>query len=161
VAGIVQASVSDYACAAPAIQAGRVRAVSVPAPQRLDLLSDVPTLAEQGITGADVCSWQGVVVSTSTPDAITVRLPAGLERALRNPEIAQRLRSASLEPFPGSSEQLRDLIASETAACAPLIRELGIALDSWRRKPDAGRIALGRRPTLLNRSSRRMWWRSA
>jgi len=130
VAGVVQASVSDYASAAPAIQGGRVRAVGIPAPQRLDLLPDVPTLAEQGITGADVYSWQGVVVPTGTPDAIVVRLQAELERALRNPEIAQRLRSVSLEPFPGSSEQLRDLIASETAIWGPLIRELGITLDS-------------------------------
>jgi tripartite-type tricarboxylate transporter receptor subunit TctC len=130
VAGVVQASVSDYASAAPAIQGGRVRAVGVPAAQRLDLLPDVPTLAEQGITGADVYSWQGVVVPAGTPDAIVVRLQAELERTLRTPEIAQRLRSVSLEPFPGSSAELRDLIASETAIWGPLIRELGITLDS-------------------------------
>jgi tripartite-type tricarboxylate transporter receptor subunit TctC len=130
VAGVVQASVSDYASAAPAIQGGRVRAVGIPAPQRLDLLPDVPTLAEQGINGADVYSWQGVAVPAGTPDAVVARLQAELERALRNPEIAQRLRSVSLEPFPGSSEQMRDLIASETAVWGPLIRELGITLDS-------------------------------
>jgi tripartite-type tricarboxylate transporter receptor subunit TctC len=130
VSGVVQASVSDYASAAPAIQGGRVRAVGVPAAQRLDLLPDVPTLAEQGITGADVYSWQGVVVPAGTPDAIVVRLQAELERTLRTPEIAQRLRSVSLEPFPGSSAELRDLIASETAIWGPLIRELGITLDS-------------------------------
>ncbi len=130
VAGVVQASVSDYASAAPAIQGARVRAIGIPAPQRLELLPDVPTFAEQGITGADVYSWQGVAVPAGTPDAIVVRLQAELERALRNPEIAQRLRSVSLEPFPGSSEQMRDLIASETAIWGPLIRDLGITLDS-------------------------------
>lgn len=129
VAGVVQASVSDYASAAPAIQGGRVRAVGIPAPQRLDLLPDVPTLLEQGITGADVYSWQGVVVPTGTPDAIVARLQTELERALRNPEIAQRLRAVSLVPFPGSSEQLRELIAGETSVWAPLIRELGLTLD--------------------------------
>ena len=130
VAGVVQASVSDYASAAPAIQGARVWAIGIPAPQRLELLPDVPTFAEQGITGADVYSWQGVAVPAGTPDAIVVRLQAELERALRNPEIAQRLRSVSLEPFPGSSEQMRDLIASETAIWGPLIRDLGITLDS-------------------------------
>ncbi len=130
IAGVVQATISDYASAAPALQGGRVRAVGVPAAQRLDLLPDVPTLVEQGITGADVYSWQGVVVPAGTPDAIVARLQAEIERVLRTPEIAQRLRSVSLEPFPGSSEQLRDLIASETAIWGPLIRDLGITLDS-------------------------------
>ncbi|MGG5822933.1 Bug family tripartite tricarboxylate transporter substrate binding protein [Falsiroseomonas sp. HW251] len=130
IAGVVQASVSDYASAAPAIQGGRVRAIAVPSPQRLALLPDVPTLAEQGITGADVYSWQGVVVPTGTPDAIVSRLQVELDRALRDPEIAQRLRSVSLEPFPGTSEQMRELIATETQIWAPLIRELGLTLDS-------------------------------
>jgi tripartite-type tricarboxylate transporter receptor subunit TctC len=130
IAGVVQASVSDYASAAPAIQGGRVRAIAVPSPQRLALLPNVPTLAEQGITGADVYSWQGVVVPTGTPDAIVARLQTELDRALRDPEIAQRLRSVSLEPFPGTSEQMRELIATETQIWAPLIRELGLTLDS-------------------------------
>jgi tripartite-type tricarboxylate transporter receptor subunit TctC len=130
VAGVVQAMVSDYASAATHIASGRVRAVAIPAPQRLALLPDVPTFAEQGITGADVYSWQGVVVPTGTPDAIVVRLQAELERALRNEEVATRLRGVSLEPFPGSSAEFAALIASETAIWAPLIRELGITLDS-------------------------------
>ena len=130
VAGVFQASVSDYASAPTAIKGGHVRAIGIPAPQRLDLLPDVPTLAEQGITGADVLSRQGVVVPSGTPAAIVARLQAELERALRNTEVAQRLRSVSLEPLPGSSEQMRDLIASETQVWAPLIREFGLTLDS-------------------------------
>jgi tripartite-type tricarboxylate transporter receptor subunit TctC len=130
VAGVVQASVSDIASAAAQLAAGRLRAIGIPAPQRLALLPDVPTLAEQGITGADIYSWQGVVVPAGTPDPIVTRLHQELDRALRNPEIAARLRGISLEPMPGTGADMQALMAAETQVWAPLIRELGITLDS-------------------------------
>jgi tripartite-type tricarboxylate transporter receptor subunit TctC len=130
VAGVVQASVADYPSSAPHIASGRVRVIGVPAPRRMEELPDVPTLAEQGIAGAEVYSWQGVVVPAGTPDAIVVRLQQELERALRTPELVARLKSVLLEPFPGSTAELQALITSETAIWGPLIRELGITLDS-------------------------------
>jgi tripartite-type tricarboxylate transporter receptor subunit TctC len=130
VAGVVQASVSDIASAAAQLAAGRIRAIGIPAPQRLALLPDVPTLAEQGITGADIYSWQGVVVPAGTPDPIVTRLHQELDRVLRNPEIVARLRGVSLEPLPGTGADMQALMAAETQVWAPLIRELGITLDS-------------------------------
>lgn len=130
VAGIVQASVSDLASASSQIEAGRVRVLGVHAPQRLDVLPNVPTLTEQGITGADVYSWQGIVFPAQTPDAIIERLQNAVQRVLANPEIIRRLRAAGLAPFPGSAASMRDLIRSETAVWAPLVKELGLTLDN-------------------------------
>ncbi|WP_439594844.1 Bug family tripartite tricarboxylate transporter substrate binding protein [Falsiroseomonas sp.] len=130
VAGQVQAMFIDYASGAPHIAAGRVRAIAIPAPQRLTLLPEVPTLAEQGLSGADIYSWQGVAVPAGTPDAIVARLQAELVKALETEAVAARLRSISLEPYPGTGADLAALIASETAIWAPLIRELGLTLDS-------------------------------
>ena len=130
VAGQVQAMFIDYATGAAHIAGGRVRAVATPAPQRLGLLPEVPTLAEQGVTGADIYSWQGVVAPAATPDAAVSRLEAEIGRAVRSEEVAARLRSISLDPFPGTGAELRALTESETAIWAPLIRELGLTLDS-------------------------------
>jgi tripartite-type tricarboxylate transporter receptor subunit TctC len=130
VAGQVQAMFIDYATGAGPIAAGQLRAIATPAPQRLSLLPNVPTLAEQGITGADIYSWQGVVVPAGTPDAAVQRLEAELARALRTEEVAARLRGISLDPFPGTGAELRALAESETAVWAPLIRDLGLTLDS-------------------------------
>jgi tripartite-type tricarboxylate transporter receptor subunit TctC len=130
VAGVVQAMFIDYASGAPHIAAGRVRAIGIPAPQRLTLLPEVPTLAEQGLGGADIYSWQGVAVPAGTPDAIVARLQAELVKALDTEAVAARLRSISLEPYPGTGADLAALIDSETAIWAPLIRELGLTLDS-------------------------------
>jgi tripartite-type tricarboxylate transporter receptor subunit TctC len=129
VAGQIQAMFIDYASGAPHIAAGRVRAIATPAPARLALLPEVPTLAEQGITGADIYSWQGVVAPAGTPDAVAARLEAELGRALRTEEVAARLRSISLDPFPGTAAELRALTEAETGIWAPLIRELGLTLD--------------------------------
>jgi tripartite-type tricarboxylate transporter receptor subunit TctC len=130
VAGQVQAMFIDYATGAGPIASGQVRAIGIPAPQRLPLLPDVPTLAEQGIDRADIYSWQGVVAPAGTPDAAAARLEAEIARALRTEEVAARLRGISLDPFPGTGAELRALAESETAIWAPLIRELGLTLDS-------------------------------
>jgi tripartite-type tricarboxylate transporter receptor subunit TctC len=130
VAGQVQAMFIDYASGAGPISAGQVRAVATPAPQRLALLPNVPTLTEQGITGADIYSWQGVVAPAGTPEGALRRLEAELARALRTEDVAARLRGISLDPFPGTGAELRALAESETAIWAPLIRELGLTLDS-------------------------------
>jgi tripartite-type tricarboxylate transporter receptor subunit TctC len=129
VAGQVQAMFIDYATGAGPISNGQVRALASTAPQRLALLPDVPTLAEQGITGADIYSWQGLVAPAGTPDAAAQRLEAEVARALRTEEVAARLRGISLDPWPGTGAELRALAESETATWAPLIRELGLTLD--------------------------------
>jgi tripartite-type tricarboxylate transporter receptor subunit TctC len=130
VAGQVQAMFIDYASGAGPIAAGQVRAIATPAPQRLTLLPDVPTLAEQDITGADIYSWQGLVAPAGTPEAAQRRLEAELARVLRTEEVAARLRGISLDPFPGTGAELRALAEAETAVWAPLIRELGLTLDT-------------------------------
>lgn len=130
VAGVVQSSVSDYASAAAQIDAGRVRVLGVHSPQRLDNIPNVPTLTEQGITGADVYSWQGIVFPSATPDSIVLRLEAEIQRALGNADVARRLRAAGLEPFPGTAARMASLIQEETAIWAPLVRELGLTLDN-------------------------------
>jgi tripartite-type tricarboxylate transporter receptor subunit TctC len=129
VAGQVQAMFIDYATGAGPIANGQVRALASTAPQRLALLPDVPTLAEQGITGADIYSWQGLVAPAGTPDAAAQRIEAEVARALRTEEVAARLRGISLDPWPGTGAELRALAESETATWAPLIRELGLTLD--------------------------------
>ncbi|MGG5821780.1 Bug family tripartite tricarboxylate transporter substrate binding protein [Falsiroseomonas sp. HW251] len=130
VAGQVQAMFIDYASGAGPIAAGQVRAIATPAPQRLSLLPNVPTLAEQGLTGADIYSWQGLVAPAGTPEAAQRRIEAEMQRALRTEEVAARLRGISLDPFPGTGAELKALAEAETAIWAPLIRELGLTLDS-------------------------------
>jgi tripartite-type tricarboxylate transporter receptor subunit TctC len=125
-----QPVVIDYATGAGPIANGQLRAIATPAPQRLSLPPAVATLAEQGITGADIYSWQGVVAPTGTPDAAVQRLEAEIARALRIEEVANRLRGISLDPFPGTGAELRALAEAETAIWAPLIRDLGLTLDS-------------------------------
>jgi len=128
--GQIQAMFIDYATGAGPIAAGQVRAIGIPAAQRLPLLPDVPTLAEQGITGADIYSWQGLVAPAGIPDAAAQRLEAEIARALRTEEVAAKLRGISLEPWPGTGADFRSVAESETALWAPLIRELGLTLDS-------------------------------
>ncbi len=63
--------------AGPHIQGGRLRALAVTSAKRSPALPDVPTMAESGVTGYDVVSWQAVFAPAGTPQPIVQRLSAG------------------------------------------------------------------------------------
>jgi len=73
------------------IKAGKLRALAVSAPHRSPGLPDVPTLAESGITGADVNTWYGLYTTRGTPPEIVSRLHDELVRALGHPDVKARI----------------------------------------------------------------------
>jgi tripartite-type tricarboxylate transporter receptor subunit TctC len=130
IAGVVQSCLTDVASAVGAIQAGRVRAIAACQPNRISLFPDVPTLAEQGIQNADIYAWNSLCVPSSTPEPIVRRLEAEVARALQDPTLIERFRGLSLETNPMGTDAMAALWRQELATWPPLIRELGITLDS-------------------------------
>ncbi|MGJ7529443.1 Bug family tripartite tricarboxylate transporter substrate binding protein [Variovorax sp. GB1P17] len=80
------------------IRAGKFRALAVSAPQRSPELPDVPTLAEQGIKGADVSTWYGLYVTAGTPRPVVERLSAELVRTLKLADVQTRIKALGGEP---------------------------------------------------------------
>jgi tripartite-type tricarboxylate transporter receptor subunit TctC len=130
IAGVVQSCLTDVASAVGAIQAGRVRAIAACQPTRIGLFPEVPTLAEQGIQNADIYAWNSLCVPSSTPEPIVRRLEAEVARALQDPTLIERFRGLSLETNPMGTDAMAALWRQELATWPPLIRELGITLDS-------------------------------
>jgi tripartite-type tricarboxylate transporter receptor subunit TctC len=71
----------------PFVRDGRLRALAVNASERLAIASDVPTLAEAGLSGAELLGWAGVYVPARTPSATIARLAQAIRAALRDPEV--------------------------------------------------------------------------
>ena len=105
IAGTVNAYFDQVASALPHIKAGRLVALAVSWPKRLEVLPDVPTFAEVGLASNNLPSWFGLVAPAGTPDAAVVRLHAGVQRALRAPGMQERLAAQGLYPSELQSPQ--------------------------------------------------------
>jgi tripartite-type tricarboxylate transporter receptor subunit TctC len=103
--GQVDASFQNINAIVPHVQAGKLRALAVTSSKRSDVLPDVPTLAEAGVEGADVYSWQAVAAPKGLPADVKDRLHKALMSALKDPEIEKRFVSVGFEIVGNSPEE--------------------------------------------------------
>lgn len=82
--------------ALPLIEAKRVRPLGSTGPQPIEALPGVKPIADQGIAGFDVQSWQGVFAPAGTPPAIVEKLAAGIDTVLKMPEVRERMQKIGL-----------------------------------------------------------------
>ncbi|MFT8246723.1 Bug family tripartite tricarboxylate transporter substrate binding protein [Roseomonas sp. BN140053] len=130
IAGAVPAMVLDLVAGAEALRAGQARPLAACSAARLPAFPDVPTMQEIGLANFESYAWQGLVLPRATPDPLVAQLSAGLQAALRDERIAARMRELSVEPLPGGEAEFTALLGRERAVWTPLIRTLGITLDS-------------------------------
>lgn len=78
------------------IKAGKVRMLAVMGKQRQALLPDVPTLAELGMTAFDDLPYYGIFAPSGTPQQVTARYAAAVEKVLRQPQVLERLQGLGL-----------------------------------------------------------------
>jgi tripartite-type tricarboxylate transporter receptor subunit TctC len=113
--------------AVPQIRAGKVRAFAVSSTKRASSLPEVPTMDEAGIKGFDISQWQGFLAPAGTPKAIVARLNAEIVKALRSPDVHERLvTQGGNEIVTGTPEDLAALISSDLRKYAKLIKDAGI-----------------------------------
>ena len=91
---------------------------------------ELPTLNELGLAGFDVRGWNGFVAPAGTPRAIVAKINAEAMRALKQPEIVQRLKGAGYEAAADNSpEQFYDFIKAELAKWTKVVKDSGAKVD--------------------------------
>jgi len=112
-------------------QAGKLKVLATSGAKRLDQLSHLPTISEQGVPGYEAYSWWGLVVPAATPRSVVMRLNTALNSALEVPQIRERLRAEGVpdERFASTPEAFGEWIASEYALWGKVIRERKITLE--------------------------------
>lgn len=129
----VMASQADYVfdpgIAFPHIRAGKVKLLAVTSAKRSSFFPDAPTLAEQGIKGAELDIWWGVWVPNNTPADVKARLDREIAKALALPSVKERYNGLGLEPAYLEAGPFRTLLADETKLLTALINERGIKAD--------------------------------
>ena len=103
------------------IRNGQLRALAVSSPKRLDILPDVPTVAEAGFKDFEADQWYGVVAPTGTPADIVRKLNAQINQSLNSPELKARLNSEGAIATPSTPEAFGQLIVREIARWQPVI----------------------------------------
>ena len=108
------------------IKAGKLKALATTGPQRWSVLSDVPTVTEQGVTGYDVRSWAGLMAPAGTPKPIIDQLNAEVQKALLVPAVKTRLEEMGGEVRGSTPEEMKTLVASQTQKWIQVVNEAKI-----------------------------------
>lgn len=108
------------------VKNGRLRALVTTGASRLATLPDVPTSKEAGYPGLEIENWYGVSAPANTPKQIVARLNAEFVRALKLPDVRDRLVSAGLEPVSGSSEEFTAYIKADYERWGQVVKKVGL-----------------------------------
>jgi tripartite-type tricarboxylate transporter receptor subunit TctC len=111
------------------IQAGKIRAIAVCAPQRLSVLPDVPTAAESGVPGLDAVLYYGLEAPAGTPRPIVERLNKELRAIVTSDEVSKRLISDGGGPMASTPEEYAANIEREEGKWVALVKKLGIKIE--------------------------------
>jgi len=113
----------------PQLKGGKVRALAVTSLKPSPLLPNVPTLDAAGVKGYESIAWYGVVAPGKTPRPIVDKLNTEMVKALKDPEVKQRLAEMGSAEVAGTPEQFGALIKSEIAKWAPVVKASGATVD--------------------------------
>lgn len=127
--GTVDVVLSGSAAAQQGLNAGRVVALAIAAPQRKKAFPGLPTLAEAGYPGIDLRGWTGVAAPAGTPAPIVARLERALVAALADPNVVSRIETSGAEPGGAEGATFGAFVASESQRWRKVVVDEKITQD--------------------------------
>lgn len=113
----------------PLVRSGKLKALAVTSTKRSAAAPEIPTMAEQGLPGFDVASWQGVFAPAQTPKPIVVKLHQEIVRILLLPDVQRKTQELGLEPLQKTPDEFAAMIAAETRKWAGVVSAAGIKAE--------------------------------
>ncbi|HKX41507.1 MAG TPA: tripartite tricarboxylate transporter substrate binding protein [Burkholderiaceae bacterium] len=129
IAGQTQVLMNGMLATLPFVQSGKLKVLGVSKATRVPLLANVPTIAEQGVSGFESGTWQGVLVPASTPPAVIARLSTELTKIIRSPEVRSRLTAQGAEVYTMAPTEFASFFEGERKRWAGVVAKGGIKLD--------------------------------
>ena len=124
-AGQVTFMFDQMTAALPLLQAGKLKLLAVTTAKRMPLSPATPTMIEAGVAGFEMFSWQAVYAPKGTPKPIVERLNAEIVKALRQPDVRDKLAGLGMEVVGSSPAELAALMAREIPRWAALVKKSG------------------------------------
>lgn len=127
--GETQLAFYDLGNARAMIESGALRPLAQTPLQRSSALPDLPTLAEAGVPGFEMSTWQALFAPTKTPRYIIEKINADVRKIVAMPQTVEKLRELGVEPQSSSPNQLSELIAASTSKWAALVKKRNIKIS--------------------------------
>jgi tripartite-type tricarboxylate transporter receptor subunit TctC len=112
--------------AMPHVKAGKITVLGLGSAKRSSNAPDIPTLAEQGIPGAEVDIWYGLLAPVGVSQDIVRSLHGVVTQVLKDPDMRETLEKQGLEPATSTPEEFRVLMERESAKWAKVVRQANI-----------------------------------
>ena len=129
IAGQTQVMFPSLFTASGFVKGGKLKALGVAGSKRSDLLPDVPTLAEQGISGVDVSQWYAFFAPAKTPAPVLEQLNTTINQIMADKAIAKKMVEHGAEVETMSLPQMRTFIAAEQVKWKKVVQATGLKAD--------------------------------
>jgi tripartite-type tricarboxylate transporter receptor subunit TctC len=108
------------------VRGGKMKLLAVTSDKRDPTFPNVPTMAEAGVPGIEVYSWQAFVAPKGLPREVNAKLQAALVASLKDPDVTKKFNDIGFEVVAGSSPEFLEFLNTE--------------LGRWKQVVDAGGI---------------------
>ena len=127
-AGQVGLTIASAVPLAPHVRSGKLRGLGVTGPKRSSAFPTIPAIAET-VKGYEVINWFGIFAPAGTPKALTTRINAVLNEALRAPELVKMLQAQGADAVGGSAEEFERVVRADYAKWGRVVKESGARVD--------------------------------
>jgi tripartite-type tricarboxylate transporter receptor subunit TctC len=127
--GEAQAMIATIGSVMQQVSSGRVRPLAVTSDYRVAMFPQVPTLAEAGVTGYEFTAWIGMLAPAAVPKPIVDKLNADVQKILKMPDIAEKLKSQTLDPLFMTPEQFARRLKSDYDKYEKVIKVSGAKVE--------------------------------
>ena len=111
------------------VKGGKLRPIAVASPKRIASLPNVPTMAEAGLPGFVVVSWQAIFAPANTPKPIVQRLNGEIAKVIKMPDVHVKLDELGVDPAAGPPEQLAEFQKAEIAKWAKVVKAANVKVE--------------------------------
>ena len=129
IAGNVQVGLDTVTVVQPHVRSGKLRLIAAGTRERLAAFPDTPTIAESGYPGFEAVAWIALSAPKGTPRELRERINAEVNKALRDPEFAAKMRTMGALPRGGTVDEFGAFLASEQQRWKALVERSGVKVD--------------------------------
>ena len=129
IGGQVDMMFSATTASGPFVKSGKLRALAISSPRRVEGWESVPTVAESGVPGFQVSEWNGLFAPAGTPRPVLERLEAETRAIVASPEMKKRFAELGVQGVGSSAQEFSSFLKAETTKWAEVIRSSGIRMD--------------------------------
>jgi len=127
--GHVNIMFDNLPTALPLVKSGQLRAFAVTSATRSAALPDVPTLDEAGVRGFDATAWFGFVAPAGTPTEILDLLNSEMVKALKDPDVAEKLKAQGVTIAANSRAEFKEVIERESKRWKQVVEQSGAKVE--------------------------------